>query len=243
MLTRFNNARNFNVDTQLASTLAAVAGALNASVFHAVGFFSANMTGNVSLFSDKLAQGQGSAAIFFIEIVTVFILGAMISALLINMGRRRGIYRIYAFNILVEAAMLAMLGLFEYIVPSLSHGAILILGLSFLMGIQNAVVTCISNARVRTTHVSGTSTDIGIELAMMVDVVCGHEAGSVAAEYMQRLKLHLATLIAFLAGGVVGVWLYLIIGDMLLFLGALVLFMIAAPTWFRPLHIEEQKNV
>jgi uncharacterized membrane protein YoaK (UPF0700 family) len=33
----------------------------------------------------------------------------------------------------------------------------------FLMGLQNAVVTRISNARVRTTHVSGTATDIGIE--------------------------------------------------------------------------------
>jgi uncharacterized membrane protein YoaK (UPF0700 family) len=46
---------------------------------------------------------------------------------------------------------------------SMKRGSILILGLSFLMGIQNAVVPRISDARVRTTHVSGMSTDIGIE--------------------------------------------------------------------------------
>ena len=47
MLTREGSNRNELIDRRLAAYLAAVAGALNAAAFSAVGFFSANMTGNV----------------------------------------------------------------------------------------------------------------------------------------------------------------------------------------------------
>ncbi|WP_200847882.1 DUF1275 family protein [Rhizobium sp. 18055] len=48
---------------RLATSLAAVAGALNAAAFYAVGFFSANMTGNVSLLSDHVAIGDWLGAV------------------------------------------------------------------------------------------------------------------------------------------------------------------------------------
>ena len=43
--------------------------------------------------------------------------------------------------------------------------------------LQNAVVTHISDARVRTTHVSGMATDIGIELGTAFDILRGREKG------------------------------------------------------------------
>ncbi|MGO8462711.1 DUF1275 family protein, partial [Rhizobium ruizarguesonis] len=49
----------------------------------------------------------------------------------------------------------------------------LVPGLAFLMGLQNAVVKRISDARVRTTHVSGMATDLGIELGIAFDILCG----------------------------------------------------------------------
>jgi len=227
MLIRQGKARSEDVDRRLASTLAAIAGALNATAFHAVGFFSANMTGNVSALSSDLALGNFSLAGFFLVIILVFISGAAISTLLINAGRRRQIFGIYAFSILTEAMLLALLGCAVLWLPHVQRVPTLILGLSFLMGLQNAVVTRISDARVRTTHASGLVTDIGIELATLIDIARGHELEHDAAPYRSRLRLHSQTVIAFLSGGICGVLIYRLIGDLLLLCAAALLFALA----------------
>ncbi len=48
MLIREGADRNDTIDLLLAGCLAGIAGALNTAAFYTVGFFSANMTGNVS---------------------------------------------------------------------------------------------------------------------------------------------------------------------------------------------------
>jgi len=73
MLVRQGSHRNEKIDRGLAASLAAIAGALNASAFYAVGFFSANMTGNVSTLSDHLAVGQWLSALFYGGIVVAFV--------------------------------------------------------------------------------------------------------------------------------------------------------------------------
>jgi len=227
MLVREGEERSNDVDQKLACTLAAIAGALNTAAFYAVGFFSANMTGNVSSFSNNLALGNVAAGLFFLTIVATFIVGSAVSTLLINAGRRRRISGIYAFSILLEASLLALLGFADLWLPLAHRGPVLVLGLSFLMGLQNAVVTRISNARVRTTHVSGMSTDIGIELGMLIDIARGREARSEAASYLDRLRLHGWTVLAFLAGGIVGVLLYRALAGVMLVATAALLFAVA----------------
>src|ERR1700692_3568311 len=217
MLIRQGNSRNNDIDRRLACTLAAIAGALNTAAFHAVGFLSANMTGNVSALSDHAGLGEWLVGTFYLLIVLTFIIGAAVSTLLINAGRRRRIHSIYAVNILVEAVLMTLLGCAELRLPPAHRGPVLILGLSFLMGLQNAVVTQISDARVRTTHVSGMSTDIGIELSMLFDIARGRELDADAAPYRSKLRLHVQTVLSFLAGGVVGVVIYQAIGGVLLF--------------------------
>jgi len=227
MLLRQGDARSHAVDRRLACSLAAIAGALNTAAFHAVGFFSANMTGNVSALSDHAAAADWFASGFYLSIVLAFVVGAGVSTLLINAGRRRQLRSIYAIGIMAEALLMTALALTELFLSPHQKGPALILGLSFLMGIQNAVVTRISDARVRTTHVSGMSTDIGIELSMLLDIARGHEPTEEAASYRMKLRLHTQTVLSFLAGGVVGVLLYQSIGNQLLFAAAAILFAIA----------------
>jgi uncharacterized membrane protein YoaK (UPF0700 family) len=223
MLIHQGDDRSSDLDRRLACTLAAIAGALNTAAFHAVGFFSANMTGNVSLVSDHVALGDILTSLFYLSIVVAFIAGAAVSTLLANAGRRRSIQAIYAISILLEGLLLGLLGTAVVLLPAPSRGLVLIVGLSFLMGIQNAVVTRISDARVRTTHVSGMATDIGIELVMLVDAVRGYEPKAVVPLYQSKLRLHGQTLLSFLAGGIVGVLVYQVIGTALLFVAGGVL--------------------
>lgn len=95
------------------------------------------------------------------------------------------------------------------------------------MGLQNAVTTMISRARVRTTHVSGMATDIGIELAAMLD----GEASRNAAR--PKLWLHSLTLVCFAVGGLCGALLFYTIGSWLFILSATLLLLIAVPEALR----------
>lgn len=227
MLLQQGEARNERADLNLAVTLAGIAGALNASAFYSVGFFSANMTGNVSALSDHIAIGQWQSALFYFSIVFAFILGAGVSTLLINTGRRRHIHGIYAYSVLTEAILLAILGCADLWLLGASRIPVVVLGLAFLMGLQNAVVTRISGARVRTTHVSGMATDIGIELGTAFDILRGRDHETDAAHNRSKLRLHLYTIVAFLLGGVLGVIVYQAIGGWLLIVAAGLLFVIA----------------
>jgi len=229
MLIRQGEARTNDVDRRLACILAAVAGSINAAGFHAVGFFSANMTGNVSLVSDHLALGELRLAAVFLGIFASFIAGATVSTLLINAGRRRNISKIYAYSIATEAALLIVLAGADLYLASFHRSIVLIIGLSFLMGLQNAVVTRISNARVRTTHVSGMSTDIGIGLGMLIDFALGREPKSGAEEVRSKLRLHSQTVFSFMVGGACGVAVYQAAGALLLVGCSSVLLAISAP--------------
>lgn len=228
MLITQGEARNERINLDLACSLAGIAGSLNASAFYAVGFFSANMTGNVSSLSDHIATMQWLPALFYLAIVLVFILGAALSSIMINAGRRREVRGIYAYSILTEALLLLPLAAADLLLPMGGwRVTILVLGLAFLMGLQNATVTHISGARVRTTHVSGMATDIGIELGIAFDIMRsnGNSAGS--ADNRAKLRLHLFTIAAFLLGGVVGVLLYRAIAGYLLVVASVILLVIA----------------
>ena len=237
MLITSENTRTFNTDIRLACTLAAVAGALNTAAFETVGFFSANMTGNVSSLSDHLAKANLHVGLFFLLIVLLFIAGSSVSTLIINSGRRRQIRGIFAINILLEGLALLVLGVIESWFSFRESGVLLVLSLSFLMGLQNAVVTRISNARVRTTHVSGTATDIGIELAMLFDVIRRKESPKDAPLYLERLKLHFFTVMAFLLGGVLGILLLNALSYKLLILIGVMLTALALSALQRAGHV------
>ena len=230
MLIRQGDSRDSGADRRLAFTLAAVAGGLNAAAFDAVGFFSANMTGNVSSLSRLLALGQWRQGFGYLLIVATFVFGAMVSTLAIGAGLRRGAVTIYAQVVIAEAVLLAILGITENCFDRTSAIPSLIIGLSFLMGMQNAIVTHISDARVRTTHVSGMATDIGIGIARMIDIARGKDNGAQREAITTKLRLHVGTVAWFLAGGIPGVLLYLFIGDLAFAAGSIPLLLIALPT-------------
>jgi len=77
--------------------------------------------------------------------------------------------------------------------------------LCFIMGLQNAIVTKISNSEIRTTHLTGIVTDIGIELGKLIywNRVQTDPELHVAANRDRLLVLGLLVL-AFFTGGIVG---------------------------------------
>jgi uncharacterized membrane protein YoaK (UPF0700 family) len=169
MRTAAAHKRTDAADLFLALLLAFVAGATNAGGFLAVGQYTSHMTGIVSAIADNMALGALGVAGFGLLALVAFIAGAGCSAILINWGRRHNQPRQYAYPIALEALLLlgfGVLGTLASRSPQFIPLAIPLL--CFIMGLQNATITKLSGARMRTTHVTGMVTDIGIELGKLV---------------------------------------------------------------------------
>jgi uncharacterized membrane protein YoaK (UPF0700 family) len=218
-----------SADRRLAWSLATIAGAVNAAGFYVAGHYTSHMTGTISLLADALALGNFSEALVAAAVIATFVAGAAVSTLLINRAERRLPNGAYAFSLLAEAALLFLGGLVEALAPEAMRAPLLILGLSFTMGLQNAIVTRVSNARIRTTHVTGMVTDIGIELGQLLDRRLSPRDDGIADADRRKLALHIPTVGGFLLGGIVGVIGYQAIGSLLLPVAGCLLVAIAVP--------------
>jgi uncharacterized membrane protein YoaK (UPF0700 family) len=78
-----------------------------------------------------------------------------------------------------------------------------ILVLCFIMGLQNAVITKISHAEIRTTHVTGLVTDLGIELGKLLYINRLSRDTLVVAN-RSKLQLHIKLIGSFFVGGLLG---------------------------------------
>ncbi len=218
---------------QLGGILAFVAGAVNAGGFLAVARYTSHMTGILSAIADDLVLGHLTAMVGGIALVATFVLGALATAILTNFARRHGLHGEYALPLMVEAALLLVLGLLganyrvlgELVVPT----AVLLL--CFIMGLQNAVITKVSSAEIRTTHMTGIATDLGIELGKLV--YRNHDAGRHAMHFVRsdrdKLRIHAAMLALFVTGGIVGAFSFRQFGFSAILPFAAILMLIAAP--------------
>lgn len=204
MLIHHGDARTKTSDRLLAWSLAGIAGAVNAAGFHAAGRYVSHMTGTVAVLAEELAVGDLVNAAGSLGILFMFVAGAATSALLVGLGMRRGLRGIYAYNVLAEGVLLAGLAAADMALAGAWRGPLLLAGLAFLMGLQNAIVTRLSGARIRTTHVTGMVTDIGIELGHLLDRTLRRGGPEATAPDRDKLALHLPTVASFVAGGVLG---------------------------------------
>lgn len=197
--------RTPQADLKLGTALAFVAGAANAGGFLAVGQYTSHMTGMLSALADNLVLGQFALVGAGLASVLAFMLGAISTAWIVNWGLRRQLRSAYGLPLLLEAMLLLLFGLFGAAM-SLWHTLILpvtVLLLCYIMGLQNAVITKISQARIRTTHVTGLVTDLGIEIGKLLYVNRHPEMAPVRAD-RERLRVHAQLVLSFLAGGVTG---------------------------------------
>jgi uncharacterized membrane protein YoaK (UPF0700 family) len=218
-------------DVLLAILLAFVAGAINAGGFFAVGLYTSHMTGVVSALADNLAVGALAVAAQLAAMLSAFVAGAAASAVLINWARRADPERQYALPLALEGVLVLAFGALGASMPGqlafVAAGAVL---LCFVLGLQNATITKISGARMRTTHLTGIVTDIGIELGKAAYARFGGPAvrTTVVPDFG---KLGVLTRIAgmFFLGGLAGALSFAAIGHWFVVPLAGLLFLLSIP--------------
>jgi len=169
MFSREGTARSDNQNRLVAGYLAAVGGFVNSSGFVLIGTFTSHVTGNVGRLANDAALGQYAAAVAALVMIVTFFVGAFLANTIVEShfwGRR--VSRAYASALAVEALLLVSFTIVSQLSASQAHPRVKdseALLLCAAMGMQNALVTRLSGAVVRTTHMTGVLTDLGIELA------------------------------------------------------------------------------
>ncbi|MEY3520097.1 MAG: hypothetical protein RLZZ177_812 [Pseudomonadota bacterium] len=190
---------------RLGLVLTFVAGATNAGGFLAVGSYTSHMTGIVSSVADDLVLGNITLALAGIVCLLAFVAGAMCTAVVVNWGLRQQLRSSYTLPHLLESGALLVFGLFGAAIAAWSQlfVPVTVVLLCFIMGLQNAVITKISKAEIRTTHVTGLVTDLGIELGKLL-YMNRSQPGTPVRANRQRLRVHLVLVLGFFLGGLMG---------------------------------------
>ncbi len=203
--------RNDDSDRHLAFYLTFVAGAVNAGGFMAVQQYTSHMSGIVSAIADNMVLGNEFLVIIGLSSLASFIAGAALSAILINWVRRRALESEYALPLAVEALLMLMFGVSGlFLTPGASSTILLTISLlCFIMGLQNAIITKLSGARIRTTHVTGLVTDVGIEIGKLFyrNDPARPDLAPVIAD-RSKLALLLSLIGLFFSGGIAGALLF-----------------------------------
>jgi len=151
--------------------LAFNAGAVNAGGFLVLHMYTSHMTGFTSQLADGLVLGNATLWLNALGAILAFVLGAAVCAMLVNWGKQHRLHSVYALPLMLEAALMFPFGLMGAITltwPTPFAVPITVLLLAFIMGLQNAVASKTSGGSIRTTHMTGNITDVGIELGKML---------------------------------------------------------------------------
>jgi uncharacterized membrane protein YoaK (UPF0700 family) len=197
--------RTAESNLRLGVILSFVAGATNAGGFLAVGLYTSHMTGMLSSIADNLVLGNFLLTIGALAAIAAFLAGAMTTAWLINWGLRRQLNSAYCLPLLLESLMLLVFGVFGASIKAFSFLLVpmTVMILCFIMGLQNAVITKISKSEIRTTHVTGLITDLGIELGKLVYINDSTMPAKVLAN-RPKLRTLLLLIGGFTVGGLIG---------------------------------------
>jgi uncharacterized membrane protein YoaK (UPF0700 family) len=164
-----------------------------------------HLTGNTSMLAAAIATCDAAALIHFSAVIGSFLAGTVLSGFItqdstLQLGRRYGV------ALVLESVLLCVA------VPLLNrHYSCGLYPAACACGLQNAMATTYSGTVVRTTHISGMFTDLGIFL--------GHALRGLSVD-TKRLRMCVVVISGFLCGGIAGALAFSKIGSSTLFIPA-----------------------
>ncbi|PWS29309.1 DUF1275 domain-containing protein [Pedobacter yonginense] len=202
MLRHFGVKRTYAHNLKLAVLLSLTAGFVNAAGFLGFSALTTNVTGHAALFAEGIARQDWAIARTVAIWMMLFLAGAFSSSIIVTKIGHNARFS-FAIPIVLETLIL-LFSAFSASITYLNFSSNFFAGtLLFAMGMQNALVSVISGSVVRTTHLTGTFTDLGIELAQLRT-----DNYAAQGELISRIKLRISIILFFMAGALSGAYLF-----------------------------------
>ena len=196
-------SRTLKHNLQIATVLSLAAGIINVTGFLSFKQLTTNVTGHFALFIYDLANFKfWKGTIYFLYIFS-FLLGSFASSFLIEKYRVNKQLNVFVIPTVIESLILISIAVISNFV-AITYPNFIVFAMLFAMGLQNSFVTKISNAVVRTTHLTGLFTDLGIDLSHLLFP----ESHPDRDKLKENIKLRIYIISSFFIGGLIGGFVY-----------------------------------
>ncbi|MFZ6663618.1 YoaK family protein [Peijinzhouia sedimentorum] len=205
MLRKYSNSRSLSDNLKLGSLSAFSAGMVNVASLIIFFGFSSNVTGHYAILAEEISLGNWNQVAVVFSWIFLFFFGNFVSNLIIINFNKKYTYVAHATPIVLEILCLLVVGIYGqfYYTETLFETEVLLGLMLFAMGLQNGLTASISNFAVKTTHLTGATTDLGILFSMFTKKKYREHP-----ELLGKAKLIGTIAISYLSGAVVSGLLY-----------------------------------
>lgn len=197
------NSRTLKDNLNIATILSFVAGIVNITGFLSFSRLTTNITGHFATFTRDITEQHFWAGIIFLSYISSFLFGSFSSGYLIEKFKASKRLNVFLIPTIIESLILLSIGILSNF-TEFRYPDIIVCLLLFAMGLQNSFVTKISNAVVRTTHLTGLFTDLGIDLSQLLFP----NSETKRNKLKDNIKLRTDIILFFFLGGFLGGYLY-----------------------------------
>lgn len=202
-----------------------IAGYINSAMLIEFGLPVSQMTGISSHISEALVDIDLLELFNSLIILCGFFSGALISGWLIGHSQYQTTPN-YGYALLVNCVLLSLATAFSFVQSEIS-----ILLASMACGLQNALVASYRGLQLRTTHVTGTVTDLGVHVAQKLKY---------KKTWSWQGNVLLFLLSGFIIGGVIGIFAYRIVPNWSLIVPASVSLILGVLYLYQFKHVPKQ---
>jgi uncharacterized membrane protein YoaK (UPF0700 family) len=203
MLRHLGAKRTPQHNLKLATLLGLTAGLVNAEGFLGFSVLTTNVTGHAALFAERIAFQDWKTAGVIALWMFLFLAGAFFTSVVLSFTGENQRFS-YLIPVIIEILILLISALYGYqYTGTLAAKEYFAGSLLFAMGLQNALVSMVSGSVVRTTHLTGTFTDLGIDLAQ---ILFGQKRQRTSLKSKIRLRVYI--IFFFMTGAILGAYLF-----------------------------------
>lgn len=222
--------RTTKENIQLGSLTAFSAGMVNVISVIIFFAFTSNVTGHYAILAQEISNGNYYQALVVFGWIALFFLGNFTSNIIVINFRDRNAYLAHSIPIVLEILCLLAVGTYiqYYYKETLLETELMVSSMLFAMGIQNGLTATISNSAVKTTHLTGLTTDLGI-LASLFTKKRNREN----PELRNKWRLLVTIMASYLIGGICAGYIYLTIAYNVFYIVCIFLIIVIGYDFYR----------
>lgn len=169
MLRKYSNSRTLSDNLKLGSLTAFAAGMVNIGSLMIFFAFSSNVTGHYAILASEIVKGNIYQVAVVFAWIFLFFFGSFTSNYIVINTKKHLTLLGHSLPLILEIACLLIVGIYGqyFYQETLTETEALLCLMLFAMGLQNGLTASISNSIVKTTHLTGATTDLGMLASML----------------------------------------------------------------------------
>lgn len=205
MLRKYSHTRTLADNIRLGVLTAFTAGMVNVASFLIFLSFSSNVTGYFAIFAAEIVRGNFYQVFVVLSWILLFFFGSFTSNMIVIHFNGRNKYVAHSIPVVLEIICLLIVGVYGqfFYQETLKETELLLSLMLFAMGLQNGLTASISNFAVKTTHLTGATTDLGILFSMFTKKEFRQNQ-----EMVDKAKLIVSITLSYVTGAIIAGLLY-----------------------------------